>query len=553
MGIIKQEMNYRKCIILKMFVVILCSCSLQQEKMKEGPYAPTWESLSQYGEAPDWFRNVKFGIWAHWGPQCQPEQGDWYAREMYMEGNRKYRWHVENYGHPSEFGFKDVINLWKADKWEPDKLMNLYYRAGARYFFTLGNHHDNFDLWNSKHHNWNSVNMGPKKDIVGGWEQAARKYGMYFGVSIHSSQSWKWYETSQRADKEGALTGVPYDGKLTKADGKGKWWEGYDPQELYAQNHPLSENSEDNGMIHRQWAWGNGAYPPSEEYCMNYFNRNVDMMNRYNPDLVYYDDTSMPFWPVSDVGMRAVAHFYNKSVSENNGKNEAVVFAKILTDEQKNALVWDVEKGVPDRIQEKPWQTCTCLGVWHYDRSVYDRDRYKTAKTVVHMLIDIISKNGNMLLSVPQRGDGTIDDKELKVLEEISAWMAVNSEGIYETRPWTIFGEGPIAEATNPLQAQGFNEGRHQPYSAKDIRFVTKNNLLYAHVLAWPEDSKVIIHSLSEGNPLMLKKINSVELIGSDKIVKFERSQEGLTIELPEGEIPSDISILLKIQSEIDI
>ena len=524
------------------------SCNPQNEKIKEGPYVPTWESLAQYGEAPEWFRNVKFGIWAHWGPQCQPEQGDWYARKMYLEGNPFYEWHVENYGHPSEFGFKDVINLWKADQWNPEELMGLYYRAGARYFFTLGNHHDNFDLWNSKHHKWNSVNLGPQKDIVGGWEKAARKYGMYFGVSIHSAHAWTWYEPSQRADREGPFAGIPYDGKMTKKDGKGKWWNGYDPQELYAQNHPLSENSDtDDRAVNKQWAWENGAYPPSEEFCTNFFNRNVDMINRYNPDLIYYDDTGMPLWPVSDAGLRAVAHFYNKSVSENNGKNEAVVFAKILTKEQKNALVWDVEKGVPNQIQDKPWQTCTCIGGWHYEKALYDRDGYKSAKTVIHMLIDIISKNGNLLLNIPQRGNGTIDDKELKILEDITAWMDVNSEGVYETRPWKIFGEGPIAETVNPLREQGFNEGRHKPYTVEDIRFVTKGDVLYAHVLALPEDDRVIIKSLSEGNSLMEKEIRSVSLAGSNRPIKFERKTEGLVVVLPENEKFNEISLLLKI------
>jgi len=525
----------------------LISCGAKHETMLEGKYEPTWESLSQYGEAPEWFQDAKFGIWAHWGPQCQPEQGDWYARGMYDEGSRQYKWHVENYGHPSEFGFKDVINLWKADKWNPEQLMALYKKVGAKYFFTLGNHHENFDLWDSKHQRWNSMNMGPGKDIVGGWEKAARANDLYFGISIHSAHAWTWMETSQRSDKEGPKAGIPYDGKMTKEDGKGKWWEGYDPQELYAQNHPLSVESENTGKIHSQWAWGNGAAVPSEEYCQNFFDRNVDMMNRYNPDLVYYDDTSMPLWPVSDAGLRSVAHFYNKSLKDNNGKNEAVVFAKILTDEQKESLVWDVEKGVPDQIQEKPWQTCTCLGHWHYERSVYDNNWYKSAKTVVHMLIDIISKNGNMLLSVPMRGDGTIDDKEQAILENIAAWMAVNEEGVFGTRVWKIFGEGPVAEASNPLHAQGFNEGKHKPYTAEDIRFVTKENALYAHVLAWPENGKVIIKSLAEENPLYEHEIKTVELIGSNEAVKYNQTKEGLVVEIP-GEVKSnDISFILKI------
>lgn len=539
-----------KILSLIWIVVVCCvssSCEPKHETVAEGPYQPTWESLSQYEQAPDWFRDSKFGIWAHWGPQCQPEQGDWYARGMYDEGSHQYKWHVENYGHPSEFGFKDVINIWKAEKWDPDRLMALYKRVGAKYFFTLGNHHDNFDLWDSKYHKWNSVKLGPGKDIVGGWEKAARANNMYFGVSIHSAHAWTWYETSQRSDKEGPKAGIPYDGKMTKADGKGLWWEGYDPQELYAQNHPLSEESENTHRIHSQWGWENGASVPTQEYFMNFFDRNIDMINKYNPDLVYYDDTSMPLWPVSDVGLRVSAHFYNKSIKENNGTNKAVIFAKILTEEQKECLVWDVEKGIPDEIQEKPWQTCTCLGHWHYERSVYDNDRYKSAKTVVHMLIDIISKNGNMLLSVPMRGDGTIDDKEEAILEGIAAWMDINKESVFDTRPWKIFGEGPVAEASNPLHAQGFNEGKHKPYTAEDIRFVVKGNTLYAHVLAWPEDGKVNIKSLSGENSLFDGEINSVEMMGSNSKIKYQRRTDGLLVELPKNEIPNNISLVLKI------
>lgn len=525
----------------------LMSCGNQHETMLAGKYEPTWESLSQYGKAPEWFQDAKFGIWAHWGPQCQPEQGDWYARHMYDEGSTQYKWHVENYGHPSEFGFKDVINLWKADKWNPEQLMALYKKVGAKYFFTLGNHHDNFDLWDSKYQPWNSTNMGPKKDIVGGWEKAARANGMYFGVSIHSAHAWTWMETAQRSDKEGPKAGIPYDGNITKEDGKGKWWEGYDPQDLYAQNHPLSVESENTGKIHSQWAWGNGAAVPSEEYCQNFFDRNVDMMNKYNPDLVYYDDTSMPLWPVSDAGLRSVAHFYNKSLKDNNGKNEAVVFAKVLTDDQKESLVWDVERGVPDQIQDKPWQTCTCLGHWHYHKPTYDHNGYKSAKMVVHMLIDIISKNGNMLLSVPMRGDGTIDDKEQAILENIAAWMAINEEGVFGTRVWKIFGEGPATEASNPLHAQGFNEGRNKPYTSEDIRFVTKGNSLYAHVLAWPENGKVIIKSLAAGNPLYENEIKTVELVGSNEAIKYDRTPEGLIVDLTDKEKLNDISLVIKI------
>lgn len=190
-----------------------------------GPFQPTWESLAQY-QAPDWFRDAKFGIWAHWGPQCQPEQGDWYARTMYLTGSHDYQYQVEHYGHPSKIGFKDITHLWHAERWNPEYLIGLYKGAGAKYFMSLGNHHDNLDLYDSKYQPWNTLAVGPKKDIVGGWEKAARRAGLPFGVSVHAGRTWNWYEPAQGADTTGPLAGVPYDGNMTRADGKGLWWEG---------------------------------------------------------------------------------------------------------------------------------------------------------------------------------------------------------------------------------------------------------------------------------------------------------------------------------------
>lgn len=531
--------------------IILCAGSIntafsQHEKMQEGKYKPTWESLSEYNEAPEWFQNAKFGIWAHWGPQCQPEQGDWYARGMYDEGSSQYKWHVEHYGHPSVFGFKDVINDWKAEKWNPEQLVELYKRTGAQYFFAMGNHHDNMDLWDSKYQPWNSVNMGPKRDILAEWAKAAKKNKLPFGVSIHAAHAWTWYETAQRADKSGPYKGIPYDGKLTKEDGKGKWWEGYDPQDLYAQNHPLSKDSDKTSSIHGQWNWGNGADKPSEAYCENFYDRTIDMINKYNPDLVYFDDTALPLWPVSDVGLRITAHLYNKSLKENKGKQNAIVFGKVLTEDQKQAIVWDVEKGSPDQVQQKSWQTCTCIGSWHYQRSIYDNNGYKSAKTVINMLIDIVSKNGNLLLNIPIRGDGSIDDKEVNVLEGIAAWMNVNKEAIFDTRPWKIFGEGPVAETSNPIHGQGFNEGKHAPYTSEDIRFVAKKDILYAHVMSWPKNNNILVKSLSVNSKYYPNPVKKVEALGIGP-VKFKQSSEGLYVYLPDGKHPNEISLVLKI------
>ncbi|HMP91769.1 MAG TPA: alpha-L-fucosidase, partial [Phnomibacter sp.] len=294
------------------------------EPMATGKFEPTWQSLQQY-QTPEWFRNAKFGIWAHWGPQCQPEQGDWYARGMYEEGSNQYKWHVANYGHPSKVGFKEVIHDWKAQNWDPEKLVALYKRVGAQYFFAMANHHDNLDLWDSKYQEWNSVRVGPKKDIVAGWAAAAKKYNLPFGLSVHASRPWTWFEVAQGADKSGEFAGIPYDGKLTKADGKGTWWEGLDPQELYAQNHEPSKYTD----FSQWWAWGGGASVPPSAYSEKFYNRTIDLINKFNPDLIYFDDNSLPLYPVSDAGLKIAAHYYNHNMATHKGKLEGVLFGKV--------------------------------------------------------------------------------------------------------------------------------------------------------------------------------------------------------------------------------
>lgn len=509
--------------------------SEKNEPMMKGKFQPTWSSLETY-QVPEWFRNAKFGIWAHWGPQCVEGSGDWMARSMYLEGSAEYKYHVEHYGHPSEVGFKDIIPLFKAEKWNPDKLVKFYKKIGAQYFFALGNHHDNFDLWDSKYQAWNSKNMGPKRDILAEWEQAARKYELPFGISFHADHAWTWYEPSQRYDRNGPKAGVPYDGTLTKADGKGKWWEGYDPQELYAQNHPMSKGSWVDGMIHSQWAWGNGASLPTQEYCTNFYDRTVDAINRYNPDLIYFDVTVVPFYPISDAGLKIAAHFYNHNMATHKGKLEAVMLSKILDENQRKAIVWDVERGAPNEIMEQPWQSCSCIGGWHYNTSIYENNWYKSAADVVKLLVDIVSKNGNLLLSVPLRADGTFDEKEEKILNEFGDWMNINKEAILDTRPWEIFGEGPIAEADIKINAQGFNEGSYSKATAQEIRFTQTKKDLYATVLAWPTEKQILIKSLSDESKLFPGKISRVELLGYGK-VPFTRTDKGLLINMPDKQI----------------
>lgn len=518
----------------------------QAEPTAPGRFASTWESLKQY-RCPEWFRDAKFGIWAHWGPQCQPESGDWYARDMYLEGSVLHERHLEKYPHPSRFGFKDVIDEWKAERWDPDHLVSLYKRVGAQYFFAMANHHDNLDLWDSEYQPWNSVAVGPRKDIMEGWAEAAKRHGLPLGVSVHAAHAWGWYERAQGADKTGDMNGVPYDGKLTKADGKGTWWEGLDPQDLYEQSHATNADFQKPEMVHAQWNWGNGASTPDQTYCEKFYNRTVDLINKYNPDLIYFDDTALPLWPVSDAGLKIATHFYNSNEQWHGGDLRAVLFGKILTDEQLKTMVWDIERGVPATTLPFAWQTDTCIGSWHYDQGVFERNGYKSAKTVVHMLADIVSKNGNLLLSVPLRGDGSLDEKEENILEEIAVWMDINKECIFGTRPWKVFGEGPANEGA-ALSGQGFNEGQGKPFTADDVRFTAKGDTVYVIVMGWPTKS-LSVTSLGTAAKRLDKEITTIELLGDDEKIRWTQAEGALVIEPPQH-LSSGIAAVFKVTLE---
>jgi alpha-L-fucosidase len=497
--------------------------SANTEPMATGKFEPTWDSLKQY-EVPEWFKNAKFGLWAHWGPQCEPEDGDWYARNMYIKGSPQNKFHVAHYGPPSKFGFKDVIHEWHAENWDPEALMDLYKRAGAQYFVALANHHDNFDNFDSKYQPWNSVNMGPKKDLIGGWAKAARDHGMRFGVSIHAAHAWSWYEVAQGADKTGEFAGVPYDGKMTKADGKGLWWDGFDPQDLYAQSHVPGAKLE--------WDWNaaKGSSIPDVAYCDKFYNRTIDLINKYSPDLVYFDDTALPLYPVSDAGLKIAAHFYNSNMKLHDGKLEAVLTNKVLTPEQKQCMVWDIERGQSSKIEPFVWQTDTCIGGWHYDRKLYENHKYKSTATVLQNLSDIVSKNGNLLLSIPVRADGTIDPDEHGIVEGIADWMDVNKEAIFSSRPWVVFGEGPSLTAAKAMRAQGFNEGTK--FTAADVRFTTQGKILYAIVMNTPT-SQVTIKSLGKTANRLGSPIATVELLGQKEKLTWSENDDALTIDPP--------------------
>ena len=503
--------------------------SLQLPPIAAGPFKPDWNSLTNYQSAPEWWRDAKFGIWAHWGPQCQPEHGDWYARSMYEEGSADYKSHVAEYGHPSTNGFKDVVHVWKAEHFDPDTLLKFYKENGAKIFMALANHHDNFDNFDSKYQPWNSVAVGPHKDLIGGWAKAARKNGLRFGVSVHASHTWMWYEPAQTSDKSGPFAGVPYDVKLTKADGKGQWWDGLDPQDLYAQNHKPGGY---------QWEWDatKGSSVPDAAYMEKFFKRTQQLWDDYHPDQIYFDDSVLPFHGVTDeVGLKLAAHFYNSSIRL-HGRNEAVMNAKMLDEMQRKAMVYDIERGKAGDILPQPWQTDTCLGSWHYDRAIFEHHRYKSAESVVRMLADIVSKNGNLMLSVPLQRDGTPDSDEMAIVSKIGAWLNIHGEAVYATRPWKIYGEGPSTQSVEKGRFGGQTDVQKQPFTARDIRFTQSKDgrTVYAIVLQIPTDGKITIESLASNSSYWPGQIGSVRLLGGGKL-KFTRDEAGLHVALPEN------------------
>jgi alpha-L-fucosidase len=491
-----------------------------------GPVQPNWPSLVNAYRYPDWFRDAKLGLWSHWGPQSVPEQGDWYGRFLYMQGHPMYEHHLKTYGHPSKTGMMDIQNRWTADRWDPDALIERYKKAGAKYFMSLACHHDNLDCYDSRYHAWNSLRVGPKRDIVGTWEKAARKAGLKFGVSNHAAHAWHWYQTGYAYDPTGPLKGVRYDAStLRKADGKGKWWDGLDPQQLYTGAHMAAPDGIDSIAAMNAWhekndgQWMEHGPKDAPGYAAKWLLRQTDLIDKYKPDMVYFDDYELPFGPI---GLQSLADYYNRSIQW-HGKIDVVLTAKQLKPHQRFGLVQDVERGYTDHIWDEPWQTDTCLGDWFYNIARLRDKSYKSAPEVIQRLADVLSKNGNLLLSVPQPGDGSIDSEVEHILDGMTDWVATNGEAIFGSRPWRRYGEGPTILPT------GMQNETVKPFTAKDIRFTTNKGALYAVFLGWPEGAATVGSLARTVNSGLVERVT---LLGSG-VVAHRQDAKGLHVTMP--------------------
>lgn len=501
-------------IFLKILVIllILTSCVEDNKQKKEEDkknearqieaFFPTVKSLQNY-TCPEWFRDAKLGIYMHWGPYSVAEQGEWYARKLYLEDTKEYEHHVNTYGHPSQFGYKDFIPMWKAENFNPDALVALFKKAGAKYFTPCAVHHDNFDLWNSKHHKWNAVNMGPKKDLIGMFREATLKHGLRFGVTTHLSRSYSWLNTANLSDTKGSKKGVPYDG----ADGEGRG--------LYPPKHD---------DIHQR-----APINPPKEWRDLWAKRIKDLIDNYHPDHLYFD-CAVPFRgdDMGQTGMDVIAHLYNHSMKTHNGKQEAVMCVKERPWQGLYAdgiTTLDYERGKSNEIRSNPWQTDDSIGPWGYRKDA----EYMTPNAVIDKFIDIVSKNGNLLLNVPIKADGTLDVETINVLEQVGEWMDLNGEAIYGSRPWYIFGEGP----TNHMG----HYAKKSPYGKRDIRFTTNQGNLFIFVLDWPGNGEeIIVENITLTNT-RIKPVKNIKMLGTNEVIKWKQHPDGLKITMPDKQI----------------
>jgi len=458
----------------------------------QNPFQPNWPSLNHY-TVPDWYRDAKFGIFIHWGVYSVPAYGnEWYPREMYKEGTDIYKHHIATYGTQDKFGYKDFIPMFKAEKFDPDQWAELFKKAGAKYVVPVAEHHDGFAMYKTSLSKWNAYDMGPHRDIIGELATAVRKQDLVFGLSSHRLEHWFFMN----------------EGRKFNSDVN-------DPR--YADFYGPARGEKDS---------------LAPEHMNDWLLRSVELVDKYQPQVFWFD------WWIEQPAMEPyrktfAAYYYNKAAQWNKG----VVLNYKNKSFPDSAAVLDIERGKLEGIRDLPWQTDDAVGFksWGY----IEGESYKSPQYIVDELIDIVSKNGNLLLNIGPKPDGTIPEAQQQLLLAIGEWLRVNGEAIYETRPWKKFGEGPTENIGG-----SFIDSKVKAFTAQDIRFTTRGEKLYAITLARPS-TKLIVHSLVDS----AGRIKSVELVGSGEKLKWKQSAEGLQIALPK-QFPSAYAAVFRLSLE---
>lgn len=463
-----------------------------------GPFQADWDSLKAY-RIPDWYENGKFGIFLHWGPYSVPAFGnEWYPRNMYKAGTKEFEHHVATYGPHDQFGYKDFIPQMRYENYDPAQYAALFQEAGAKFVVPVAEHHDGFAMYDTALCGWNAAQMGPKRDVVGELADAVRKAGLVFGVSSHRAEHFWFFDN----------------GRTFPSDVQDPAFE-----DLYG---PASPAPEDLGDLEK--------CPPTEEFMANWLARTCELVDKYQPQLVWFD------WWIQNKAWQPylkkfAAYYYNRGAEW--GKGVAINYKYEAFAE--GTAVFDVERGQLAGIRPLLWQNDTSVSKnsWGY----IEGQDYKSVDSLVDDLVDVVSKNGALLLNIGPKADGTIPEPEQQMLREIGAWLRINGEAIYGTRPHTVFGEGP----TEVVEG-AFTDTKRTEFTGQDIRFTTQGDTLYAILLAWSEEP-VVIRSLGTE---AFGTVADVSLLGHSGTLDWSQDANGLTVTLP-TEKPCDFAFSLKV------
>jgi len=451
-----------------------------------GPFQPNWDSLKNY-KVPDWYRDAKFGIFLHWGVYSVPAFGnEWYPRNMYKQGTDEFRHHVATYGPQAKFGYKDFVPQFKAAQFDPKAWAELFRAAGAKYVVPVAEHHDGFAMYNSDLSDWCAAKMGPHRDVVGELSKAVRAAGLHFGVSSHRAEHYFFLNPGRDFDSDVR-----------------------DPRFAAFYGPAHAGVTDDN---HQDWK----AHPDAA-YLNDWLARTSELVEKYQPEIVWFDwwIGTEEFKPYLQ---RFAAFYYNDAAKR--GSTAAINYK--IEAFPPEAAVLDIERGQLDKPEPLFWQTDTSVSIksWGY----IENDSFRSAESLIQQLIDIVSKNGCLLLNVGPKPDGTIPEPEQRILRDMGRWLSLNGEAIYGTRPWNTYGEGPTK-----VVGGSFNDTATKPYTSQDIRFTAKGNVLYAIAMAWPESGAITIKSLAD----TAGTIRNIQLLGSDAPLKWTRDGGGLRIDLP--------------------